>query len=158
MGVESRARRTAAVVRRFHADDVESLMAVEKESPEAAKWSKESYLQHSKDSGAVFLVTEEGGKITGFLVGRVVGDQGEVFNLAVKQGHRHLGRGKALISKAAEEFESRGVKNVYLEVRESNTGAIAFYEGQGFAKTGRRKGYYREPDEAAVTMEKKLTG
>jgi ribosomal-protein-alanine N-acetyltransferase len=133
-------------------------MAVGKESPEAAKWSKESYLQHSKDSGAAFLVAAEGGELTGFLVGRSVGDQGEILNLAVKQGHRCLGRGKALISKAVEEFESRGVKNVYLEVRESNTVAIAFYKRQGFAKTGRRKGYYREPDEAAVTMEKKLTG
>jgi ribosomal-protein-alanine N-acetyltransferase len=158
VGVENRARRTAAVVRRFHADDVESLMAVGIESPEAAKWSKESYLQHSKDSGAVLFVTQDGGDITGFLFGRVVGDQGEILNLAVRQGQRRLGRGKALISKAAEEFESRGVKSVYLEVRESNTGAIAFYERQGFAKTGRRKGYYRDPDEAAVTMEKKLTG
>jgi [ribosomal protein S18]-alanine N-acetyltransferase len=158
VGVDSRARRTAAILRRFQVSDVESLMAVGKESPEAAKWSKESYLKHSEDSGAVFFVTEEGGGITGFLVGRIVGDQGEIFNLAVKQGNRRLGRGKALISKATEEFESRGVKNVYLEVRESNTGAIAFYERQGFANTGRRKGYYREPDEAAVTMEKKLTG
>jgi ribosomal protein S18 acetylase RimI-like enzyme len=28
----------------------------------------------------------------------------------------------------------------------------------GFARTGRRPGYYREPEEAAVLMEKKLTG
>ena len=158
MGVEGRARRSVAIVRRFQADDIESLMDVGNESPEAAKWSKESYLQHSKDSGAVFLVTEEGGELTGFLAGRMVADQGEIFNLAVKQGHRRLGRGKALIAQAEVEFESRGVKNVYLEVRESNTGAIAFYERQGFTKTGRRKGYYREPDEAAITMEKKLTG
>ena len=158
MGVDGRARRTAAMVRRFEAQDIESLMDVGNESPEAAKWSKESYLQHSKDSGAVFLVTEEGGELTGFLAGRMVADQGEIFNLAVKQGHRRLGRGKALIAQADVEFESRGVKNVYLEVRESNTGAIAFYERQGFTKTGRRKGYYREPDEAAATMEKKLTG
>lgn len=158
MGVEGRARRSVAMVRRFQAQDIESLMDVGNESPEAAKWSKESYLQHSKDSGAVFLVTEEGGELTGFLVGRVVGEQGEIFNLAVKRGHRRLGRGMALITQANVEFESRGVKNVYLEVRESNTGAIAFYERQGFTKTGRRKGYYREPDEAAATMEKKLTG
>jgi ribosomal protein S18 acetylase RimI-like enzyme len=35
---------------------------------------------------------------------------------------------------------------------------MAFYEKHGFAQVGRRKGYYRNPDEAAVTMETKLTG
>jgi ribosomal protein S18 acetylase RimI-like enzyme len=45
-----------------------------------------------------------------------------------------------------------------MEVRESNAGAIAFYQKQGFSKSGRRPGYYRDPVEAAILMEKKLTG
>jgi ribosomal-protein-alanine N-acetyltransferase len=103
-------------------------------------------------------VIETDNEISGFLVGRRVGDQAEVLNLAVVTKHRHKAQGTALLTEALEEFGLRGVKSVYLEVRESNTGAIAFYEKHGFAKTGLRKGYYREPDEAAVTMEKKLTG
>jgi ribosomal-protein-alanine N-acetyltransferase len=46
---------------------------------------------------------------------------------------------------------------VFLEVRESNQAAIAFYSKHGFAKMGRRPSYYRVPDEAAIVMEKKLT-
>ena len=48
------------------------------------------------------------------------------------------------------------IKNLFLEVRESNLGAIAFYERFGFSKIGRRKIYYRDPEEAAITMGKKL--
>jgi ribosomal protein S18 acetylase RimI-like enzyme len=71
--------------------------------------------------------------------------------------HRRKGEGTRLLGAVLGEFSSGGGKSVYLEVRESNTGAISFYEKHGFAKTGLRKGYYRAPDEGAVTMEKKLT-
>jgi ribosomal protein S18 acetylase RimI-like enzyme len=57
-----------------------------------------------------------------------------------------------------EKLQRRGVRRVYLEVRESNTTAIAFYQKQGFSIMGRRPGYYREPEEAAVLMERRLTG
>ncbi len=57
-----------------------------------------------------------------------------------------------------DEFRVRHVSRLFLEVRESNKGGIAFYEKHGFLKTGRRAGYYHHPDEAAIVMEKKLTG
>ena len=55
-------------------------------------------------------------------------------------------------------FKARGVSRVYLEVRESNAAATMFYEKHGFRKKGTRNGYYRNPDEAAVLLERKLTG
>jgi ribosomal protein S18 acetylase RimI-like enzyme len=43
---------------------------------------------------------------------------------------------------------------IYLEVRSSNTRAIAFYEKAGFKRTGIIKNFYW--DEDAITMEKKI--
>jgi ribosomal protein S18 acetylase RimI-like enzyme len=63
-----------------------------------------------------------------------------------------------LLDTALAEFKSRNVSRAFLEVRESNEAGIAFYLKHGFAKSGRRPGYYREPEEAAILMEKKLTG
>jgi ribosomal-protein-alanine N-acetyltransferase len=42
---------------------------------------------------------------------------------------------------------------VFLEVRESNVGAIAFYRGLGFEGIGMRRDYYQDPKEAATVME-----
>jgi ribosomal-protein-alanine N-acetyltransferase len=39
-----------------------------------------------------------------------------------------------------------------LEVRISNRAAIALYERAGFVQDGRRRGYYRDPEEDAVLM------
>ncbi len=144
-------------VRRLRAEDVDAVMAIEEEAPEAATWSRASYRKFREENGSLALVLETNGEISGFLVGRQVADQAEVLNLAVGIAHRRKGEGTRLLGAALGEFRSRGGTSVYLEVRESNTGAISFYGKHGFAKTGLRRGYYREPDEGAVTMEKKLT-
>jgi ribosomal-protein-alanine acetyltransferase len=144
-------------VRRFRPEDGDAVTAIGNEAREAATWSRESYGKFAEENGSLALVLETNGWITGFLVGRRVRDQAEILNLAVGRKHRRKGEGTALLAAACVEFTLRSVRSVYLEVRESNTGAIAFYEKHGFAKTGLRRGYYREPDEGAVTMEKKLT-
>lgn len=152
-------RRSAQLrVRSFRSDDADTVMEIVQESPEAAIWSRASYTKFAEEDGAVALVIDTDGEISGFLIGRRVGDQAEVLNLAVRTTHRRKAEGTVLLAAALDEWRLRGAKSVYLEVRESNTGAIAFYERHGFTKMGRRKGYYREPDEAAVTMERKLTG
>jgi [ribosomal protein S18]-alanine N-acetyltransferase len=48
---------------------------------------------------------------------------------------------------AARETNS---ESVFLEVRESNHEARAFYEKVGFKLDGRRKSYYSNPPEAAT--------
>jgi ribosomal-protein-alanine N-acetyltransferase len=156
VGLESGKTRIAAAVRSFRAPDTDAVIAIVEESPQAANWSRESYAKFAEESGSIVLVIESDGEVSGFLVGRLAGDQAEVLNLAVRARQRRRGAGTALLAAALEEFGLRGANSVYLEVRESNTGAIAFYERHGFAKTGRRKEYYRDPDEAAVTMKKKL--
>ena len=158
MGVERGTERSLGSVRKFHPRDADALVAIVAESPEASIWSEESYVKLAHENEALGLVSEANGEISGFLVGRMVGDQAEVLNLAVRARDRRSGRGAALLEAALKDFGLRGAKCVYLEVRESNTGARAFYEKHGFAQVGRRKGYYRNPDEAAVTMEIKLTG
>jgi [ribosomal protein S18]-alanine N-acetyltransferase len=144
-------------VRQFRTEDADAVIAIAAQAPEAANWSKESYLKFAREAGSLALVLEADGQIEGFLLGRLAADQAELLNLAVVASQRRQGAGTALLAKAIQELRPRGAKTVYLEVRESNTGAIAFYEKHGFAKMGLRRGYYRDPDEAAVTMVKKLT-
>ncbi|MGB2592085.1 MAG: ribosomal protein S18-alanine N-acetyltransferase [Candidatus Acidiferrum sp.] len=158
MALEDLRRPGAETVRSFRLSDSEAVLAIAQDSPEAAHWSKEDYAKLAADPQALALVLEISGDITGFLVGRQVSDQAEVLNLAVKHTARRRGGASALVAAALREFSARGAKSVYLEVRQSNTSAIAFYEHHGFSKTGIRPGYYRHPDEAAVTMQKKLTG
>jgi ribosomal-protein-alanine N-acetyltransferase len=108
--------------------------------------------------GVLALVSECDRRVTGFIIGRQVAGEAEILNLAVIVAKRRKGEGTALLMSAMDEFLARQVSRVFLEVRESNGTGMAFYEKHGFSKTGRRAGYYHDPDEAAIVMEFKVAG
>jgi ribosomal-protein-alanine acetyltransferase len=143
-------------VRPFALGDGDAVREIFRQSPQAGALTKDSYERLPEWDGPLALVSESAGEVTGFLMGREVADEAEVFTFAVKPKYRRQGHGGALISAVIDGLRSRGVKNLFLEVRESNFGAIAFYETFGFSKIGCRKVYYRDPEEAAITMGKKL--
>jgi ribosomal-protein-alanine N-acetyltransferase len=155
---EGEAASQLARIRAFRPEDISELVSITEESFQAASWSRESYEELCKSEGFLAFVSERAGRVSGFVVGRQAADEGEILNVAVRRENRRKGEGQALLSAVLEQLHRRGVRRVYLEVRESNETGIAFYQEQGFAKTGRRPGYYRGPEEAAVLMEKKLTG
>lgn len=147
-----------ARIRAFRPEDIPEIVSITEESSQAANWSRESYEELCRSEGFLAFVSERAGSVSGFVVGRQLADEGEILNLAVRRQNRRKGEGRALLAAVLEQLHRRGVRRVYLEARESNETAITFYQKQGFAKTGRRPGYYREPEETAVLMEKKVTG
>jgi ribosomal-protein-alanine acetyltransferase len=145
-----------ARIRRYQTEDSPAVRKILQESPEAADWSKESFEKTSRLDGSLVLVSEKDGEVDGFIVARQIVDEAEVLNLAVRRDMRRKGQGWGLLEAALEALKGGGVVRVFLEVRESNAAAATFYERHGFRKAGRRSGYYRNPDEAAVLLERKL--
>lgn len=155
---EARSVDTSWIIRRLRREDSGAVKSILQGAPEAANWSEESFAEALSWSGGVALGSEADGAVTGFLIGRRVEEDAEIFNLGVLASRRRAGQGGALLCAALEEFRTRGASRIFLEVRESNATGIAFYAKHGFTKMGQRRGYYHEPEEAAVLMEKKLTG
>lgn len=102
--------------------------------------------------GPFAMGAEQDGRLIGFILGRSAGDEGEVLNLAVAPDERRRGVAGALLDELLARLTDNGVHVVFLEVRESNHGALAFYEKAGFEQVGRRVGYYRLPPEDALVM------
>jgi ribosomal-protein-alanine N-acetyltransferase len=158
MGAEVKREIQGVAIRAMLRADAAKVARILEEAPEAANWSQESLQELTNSTSGVTLVSEADGEISGFLVGRQVGEEAEILNLGVALARRRKGDGGALLKAALDEFVLRGVSRVFLEARESNGAGIAFYAKHGFAKTGLRPKYYRDPVEAAVLMEKKLGG
>jgi tRNA threonylcarbamoyladenosine biosynthesis protein TsaB len=158
MGAETKREHAAIKVRAFVPSDAAAVAEILQESPQAADWTEASLRDSAGWRGSVALVCESDGKVSSFIIGRQVADQGEILNLAVSLARRGRGEGGALLKFALDEFRARRVGHVFLEVRESNAAATSFYTKHGFSRRDTRPHYYRDPDEAAVVMEKKLRG
>jgi [ribosomal protein S18]-alanine N-acetyltransferase len=125
------------------------MIALEKHSATAAHWTPQQY-ENTLAGGRVAFVLEEDSVVHGFLFGRRLDTEWEIENVAVAGPARRRGLGTRLVGEFVKLARSRGAQTVYLEVRESNRAARLLYEKWAFVESGRRKRYYRDPDEDAV--------
>jgi ribosomal-protein-alanine N-acetyltransferase len=83
--------------------------------------------------------------VIGFAVSRIGADEAEILSIAIDAGYRGQGFSPDLLFTHLGHLAGRGVRIVFLEVEENNQPARRLYERAGFAVTGRRERYYREP-------------
>lgn len=130
-------------IRRAGERDLAAIATIQEASPEGANWPVRDYL------ACVTWVAVCEGQVAGLLAMRSVApDEHELLNLAVLPEYRRRGIARALLDYA----KSRSPGLWFLEVRESNDAARTFYKSNGFSDFGKRKGYYRDPEEDAVVM------
>ena len=139
-------------VRACRTEDCSRIREILEDSREAGHWSASSMVETLQEHPRHFLLAWQDEEIAGFISGRRVADEGEILNLAVKPESRRSGVGKTLVLALLDGFWREGAVQVFLEVRESNDAALAFYRGMGFRQIGRRAGYYRQPEEAALVL------
>ena len=146
-------------IRPATAADIPAILALERTAPLAAHWTPAEY-EHIFTAGQtprVALVADEGGELRGFLVGRALGPDWEIENVAVAASAQRAGRATALMESFLEIARQGGAGRVYLEVRESNQPARSLYEKCEFTIAGRRKAYYRDPVEDALVYHRALS-
>ncbi|MFH0849781.1 MAG: N-acetyltransferase [Candidatus Bathyarchaeota archaeon] len=109
-----------------------------------------------------FLVAEVDGEAQGYIMCRI--EKGwsklgmltparlcHVVSVAVMEGYRRRGLGRALVVEAMRRGRDvYGVSEGYLEVRVSNEAAIGLYDVLGFRKVKRNYGYYMDGEDAWV--------
>lgn len=101
---------------------------------------------------ASFIAAEDDeGHILGYAGLHAVLDEGYIDNIAVTPDARRHGVASALLDVFCR-FGAAHLAFLTLEVRKSNTPAIALYEKFGFQQTGLRPGYYQHPREDALIM------
>ena len=90
----------------------------------------------------VYLVDK---KVCGYLMVLDSIDVYEILAIATVEEYRNKGIAQELLDKIK-------IKDIFLEVRESNQVAINFYKKNKFKEISIRKNYYSEPTENAIIM------
>ena len=97
------------------------------------------------------IILYENNGIKGVLVYNLIYDRIEIDYIIVHKNYRNKGIATSLLNYIEKD---NSIKNITLEVRESNTIAINFYLKNGFKKVSTRKNYYKE--ENGILMMKSL--
>jgi ribosomal-protein-alanine N-acetyltransferase len=92
------------------------------------------------------ILAERAGAAVGFVLLRVVADEGEILTLAVAPEWRREGVGTLLMRNGLAAACDRGARRIVLEVAVDNGAAQHLYRALGFVAVGVRHRYYGRDD------------
>ncbi|HUU46486.1 MAG TPA: ribosomal protein S18-alanine N-acetyltransferase, partial [Acidobacteriota bacterium] len=92
----------------------------------------------------------------GYLCAQCVADEVQIHNIAVAPDSLRRGIGRRLLAAAEAEGLRRGAFGAVLDVRGTNTAALAMYGRFGYRRIGRRRNYYVRPRGDALILFKPL--
>ena len=138
-------------LRRLEAGDLDEVEEIERDSY-PTPWSRSMLdAELRKPSSLALGAFTENGLVGYAFVSRYV-DAWHVMNVAVADTYRRRGIAVALLERLFDVTATDPRRGYTLEVRVSNTGAIALYEKLGFEARGVRRGYYTDNREDALIM------
>ena len=97
-----------------------------------------------------------GQAVCGFAAFTCAAGEANLDALSVAAPVRRHGAARALLGGAFQALRAQGTECVFLEVRTQNAPARALYHSLGFIQTGIRKGFYTNPKDDAILMERPL--
>jgi ribosomal-protein-alanine N-acetyltransferase len=143
-------------IRRLTYADLPQVIAIERRAF-PTPWSLAMFvLELSKPSGICLAALREG-RLAGYLVCSRYDRVWHLMNVAVHDTLRRHGIASSLLVHLFEAADRPG-EQYTLEVRQSNSAAIALYEGFDFRAGGFRRGYYHDNKEDAVIMWRTVAG
>lgn len=121
-------------------------------------WSLGNFVD-SLRAGYSVWVREAEGEVIGYYVMTAAAGEAHLLNLTIAPIWRRHGLGRDLLDHCVARARDHRAESLFLEVRTSNTPAIALYHSSGFVDLAVRRGYYpaRGGREDALVMKKDLT-
>lgn len=132
-------------------EDADAVEIVEK-ACFAIPWSRESFWKAAANEDTVYLLALIGERVIGYVGCWISYEEGQITNVAILPEFRGHGVATRLFGEVIELVKAKGVTAMTLEVRPSNTPALALYAHYGFQAAGRRPHYYHDNGEDAIIM------
>jgi len=138
--------------------DIERVIEIALSLEGAPRWPRDIYaraLHPGAVPSRIALAAENSERqLLGFLVAVLIPPQAELETIAVAKGSQRQGIAARLFMELVANLDYRQIAEVMLEVRQSNHAARSFYRSLGFFETGRRPGYYSDPKEDAILLQR----
>ena len=138
-------------IKRLQLRDLNAIEQIEKRAY-PTPWSRSMFASELAKPSSISLGAFDDERLAGYLIVSRYVDAWHVMNVAVDPDFRRRGIALSLLEELFALTHDDGRRGYTLEVRVSNAGAIALYEGLGFRSSGIRRGYYTDNREDALIM------
>ena len=115
-------------------------------------WSKSQWERELTDPKRICLgiIELQTKKLLGLCSAWLVIDELHITFIAVHPIHQRRGLGKCLLLDLIKRSKSLQTNRIYLEVKDTNEPAKAFYKSIGFKTTGNRSDFYKDGSDALL--------
>lgn len=133
--------------------DIDAIVSLEADSF-TNPWSRDALVWELRNSDVtrVYLLRDDRRQVLAFCVCWLIFDELHINTLAVAAPVRRAGLATRLLRHIMTEAAKDGGKKATLEVRASNSAALALYDRLGFHVAARRPRYYTNPEEDALIL------
>jgi ribosomal-protein-alanine N-acetyltransferase len=144
-----------ARLREYRAGDLDAIFALDVACfAPPFRFSRRAMRGFVEARGAAAVIAEAGSdanvELVGFCVAQLEGEVGYVVTLDVAEEWRRRGVARRLMEEVEARMRAVGALRMELHVSVENAAAIGFYEGMGYARAGRVKGFYGRGGDAWV--------
>ncbi|HMK55328.1 MAG TPA: ribosomal protein S18-alanine N-acetyltransferase [Dissulfurispiraceae bacterium] len=138
-------------LRDMRPEDVPDVAEIERSSF-STPWSEHSIYSEVYGKYSIARVAVLDDRIVGYVMARLILEEGHLMDLAVHPAFRARGIAKMLMEDVIKGLHFNRCRVFFLEVRASNDTALKLYADIGFNVVGTRKNYYKDPVEDAFVM------
>ena len=125
----------------FEESDLQAVVAVERRVMPFG-WNLNTFRPCLHNDAYECWKLEKDETLIGYCVLYFIGPTAQLLNLCVDVPHQRKGYGRDILHFALARCRAKGVQDLFLEVRSSNSVAQQLYHSLGFKKIGQRKDYY----------------
>ncbi|AGW90711.1 acyltransferase [Ralstonia pickettii DTP0602] len=126
---------------RMSALDLEAVAGIEARAY-SHPWTRGNFENSVKAGHLGLTLRDPAGALVAYAVLMPVVDEMHLLNITVEPRRQRQGLGRLMLAIVLATSHAHRIRTMLLEVRPSNTGAIALYQAAGFVEIGRRRGYY----------------
>lgn len=137
------------MIRKAELSDIDKLVQIENTVFPDDPWKESnfSYELESNPFAEIYLYEDED-SAAGFIDLWITFEQAQIANIGVLPEKRRKHIGSDLLAFAIKKAISENCETISLEVRISNSSAVALYEKFGFTRAGTRRHYYEDGEDA----------